>query len=425
MSNRLCIDPAAEVALTGAGMTSVGKVLRYRPASMAALSGSSETFPVDLPEGARVFVKRYRYRRLRARWAGMFRGTLFGASRARFEYEFLQEMRRRGVSAVEPLAYGEKRKRGFLRACFLITAAADETESIDSFLLAADGGAAERRALARRLGAQIRRMHDAGVVHGGLFGRNIMVGCEGTMGSDEIAARDGQAWRFCLLDPDRRGRFYSGPVPAAGVVSDLSDLAATATHLVGRTDFLRFAQGYWGCLKLSQMEKATMRQVADLSRPKAKQEGHRLAVGSTITWLARRIEQAQADGDPGGVQYDSVEDFFRGVANISGSVGRGHRTGTVHFLLSGCSGSSGSAYTMDVDRETIKIHFADAQPEPAATEADLSVHTSERAWLAILNAQEEVFELLRKDGFDISGDTRLLTTLQHVVGARSTLPVDS
>ncbi|MFQ5462186.1 MAG: lipopolysaccharide kinase InaA family protein [Phycisphaerae bacterium] len=414
MSSRLCVDPTAADVLQGAGITSVGHVLGYRPSSLAALSGSSETFPVDLPGGAgRVFVKRYRYRRLRAQWEGLFRGTLFGASRARFEYEFLDEMRRRGVPAVEPMAYGEKRKRGWLRACFLITAAADETESIDSLLLAADIDAAERRALARHLGAQIRRMHDAGVLHGGLFGRNIMVG------RDATADRDGRAWRFCLLDPDRRGRFYSGSVPPEGVVSDLSDLAATAVHLVGRTDFLRFARGYWDCRRLSEKEKATMRQVAQASRGKAKQEGHRLAVGSTISWLAGRIERTRADTDVVARPFDSVDDFFQSLSGGPLPAGLAQHRGTVRLQLSGNSGSTGSAYTMVVDRDTIQVHRADAQRRTAAAKPDLSVHTSQRTWLAILNAHEKTFEWLRTDGFDIRGDTRLLMTLQRIVDART------
>ena len=54
-----------------------------------------------------------------------------GKSRARFEYDVLAEMRRRGISAVRPIAFGERRSGGFLKACFLMTEGVTGAPSLD------------------------------------------------------------------------------------------------------------------------------------------------------------------------------------------------------------------------------------------------------------------------------------------------------
>ncbi|MCH9001936.1 MAG: hypothetical protein IIC02_05120 [Planctomycetes bacterium] len=131
----IVVDPADRSWLAKLGFASVDQVLKYKPETIAAMSGSSETFPVEVgpANGApqRIYIKRYRYRGVMARLKGMFRGTLLGKSRARFEYDVLAEMRRRGVPAVRPIAYGEKRSRGFLKACFLITEGVTGATSLD------------------------------------------------------------------------------------------------------------------------------------------------------------------------------------------------------------------------------------------------------------------------------------------------------
>ena len=64
--NLIVVDPADRSVLAKLGFTSVDQVLKYKPETMAAISGSSETFPVEVgpANGApqRIYIKRYRYR---------------------------------------------------------------------------------------------------------------------------------------------------------------------------------------------------------------------------------------------------------------------------------------------------------------------------------------------------------------------------
>ena len=68
-------------------------------------------------------------------------------------------MRRRGLPAVKPLASAAKRSLGFVKAGILITEAAPHAVQLDTWACAhvVPGD------LARALGREVRRMHDAGV----------------------------------------------------------------------------------------------------------------------------------------------------------------------------------------------------------------------------------------------------------------------
>ena len=93
--------------------------------------------PIDPAFGgpSHVFVKRYRYDRFEHRIKQAFRGTLFGKSRARREFDFLSEMRRRKVPTVRPIAFGDTYGPLFLHASFLITEGSEGFHSLDLFAL--------------------------------------------------------------------------------------------------------------------------------------------------------------------------------------------------------------------------------------------------------------------------------------------------
>ncbi|MCH8251536.1 MAG: SCP2 sterol-binding domain-containing protein [Planctomycetes bacterium] len=429
MSERLIINDDDRNWLGELGLSSVRSILRYRPATAAALSGSSDTFPIDLDLGdaapKQVFVKRYRYRSLAARLKGVFRGTFFGTSRARFEYEFLTEMRNRGVAAVRPIAFGEKRRAGLLTACVLITEGVADAESLDAYARrAADGrtetsdtGACSKRrrragfidALAR----SISQLHEAGVMHGGLFWRNILVSESGA-----------QEWRFHFLDPDRRGSLRAAPLPRRAVVSDLADLFATAEDFRAYTDVVQFARCYFNTPRLTGATKAKLREIIERSRTRVNSEAHRVAVSETISRIGRRMKKqsrlAGRQGQSTGAfaeTVDSAAEFFDALARIeppaelvngperriafdirpsTDSDGKGAGTGVQYALVFGGGGFS------------VCPGMSDG--------ADLLVTADEEAWLAIVNGRSNVFDMIRDRRVTVKGDSTQMPKLAELIG---------
>lgn len=403
----IVVDSADRAWLAKLGFTSVNKVLKYKPDTVAAMSGSSDTFPVEVgsgdgaPQG--IYVKRYRYRGLAARLKGLFRGTLFGKSRARFEFEFLAEMRRRGIPAVRPIAFGEKRSAGLLKACFLITEGQTDAPSLDSLAPGPMGSILHDRldrarlieALARVLG----NMHRAGVKHGGLFWRNILV----------TRAADG-AWRFHLIDPDRGGRCGTGTVAGAGVVSDLADFVSSGSRTARGTDLVRFLRAYFQIPRLTARAKKMAHDIVREARKRAAQEDHRLAMGESIDWLRRRIERARTPGRESSYEAESVPDFFAALAGARRRHTQSRRvTGKVHFTFPTDDQGLSDRYTVTLTPDGAEVTSGlDGSP-------DLAIQTDPQTWLAIVNGKPEAFELLGGQRIRIEGETSLLPAIAELI----------
>ncbi len=401
----IVIDPPDREWLGQIGLTSVSRVMKYRGRAVAAISGSSETFPVDIDAGPdaprRIFVKRYAYKGWATRLKGVFRGTLFGTSRARFEYEFLGEMRERHIPAVRPIAYGERRRAGFVTACFLITEGEVDAESLDAYV----GGRVEprdtsprrRRRFVEALARTVRRMHQAGVMHGGLYWRNILV----------ADTRD-DAWQFLFIDPDRRGRLYPAEVPRNGVVSDLADFASTSVAFSCRTDVVRFGRAYFGKSRLGDSEKRLLGDVITAAAKRVVREGHRVAVGHTIVWLTRRMQQAGRCQ-----QVDTVSAFFDHLSQ-AGKQARlavdPEREATIQFVFQEV-GKAGESVTYALVNRGGRLAIT---PGPT-TRADLTIRTDAETWLAIVNGRSDAFDLIRTGRLTLTGDTKLLPYLTRLI----------
>ncbi|MEK6798411.1 MAG: lipopolysaccharide kinase InaA family protein [Planctomycetota bacterium] len=429
--------------LERAGLGDVGAVMRLTASTVAAIGTSSETFAVDLshiPSAPKtVFIKRYRYRGWKAKLGQLFRGSWGGRSRARFEFEFLEEMRRRGVAAVRPVAYGESRGRGWLREAVLLTEGQEGCTSLDLWLLDRRTGARSdsgRDRLFAALAAATRIMHELGVFHGGLFGRNMLV------------RDDGESWRVILLDPDRRGRLHAGPVPADSAVSDLAYLAATAHRLVRRTDQLRFLRRYLDqCTKrsdaasrvvggaagtesstrgdapfdrptrpsrLDAQGKRFARDIAAAARPRLKQEAHRQAIAAAIRWLQRRTTQDRVRGAAAKPSSD-VTTFFERLRGDVSSASPAVKIpagvdGRVHLRV-GDDRAGGSA-----EQWTLVLHGGRVDVRDGHHgRADLVIASEATTWSALLTGGTVAFQALRAGRLRLRGDTTLLPTVLDVV----------
>lgn len=384
------------------GFASADDLDVFRSKQVAAVSHSSDTFEVHLDPtlaaGAprRVFVKRYRYRSWKALLRGCFRGTLFGKSRARIEFEVLGEMRRRGVRVVRPIAYAEKRRWRILRRCVLITEGESDSQTLSPYysrrLPAWD--LSTRRRFIRAAGRSVAQMHEAGVVHGGLFWRNVLV---------TETADDG--WAFTFLDPSRRFRLYSHAVPLPAKVADLSDFVASAAAFQSSTDLARFLRSYEGPKGRREDRRSAARAIVRQAKKKTGQEAHRLGVGIALSWLQQRIQRSAS----GHVTFDSVEGFFSALEGADLG-GRDHRNAVLRFELRG-PGAVDEVKIYSVKFGHDRVHVEEASVEAA----DLVIRTDECAWLALVNAQRTAFDAIRSGRFEMRGDTQLLALLAKLI----------
>ncbi len=387
-------EPADLERMRALGLGTIHGVLSHEGSDVSAISSSSDVFRVVDDDGGCVFVKRYLYPRWGPRVRQMFRGTMFGTSRARFEFVFLTEMRRRGLPAVRPIAFGEDRLLGFTRTTFLITEGAPDVVSLDTFALRDDGAAMRNSTgwagLADPLGRTIRRMHDAGVRHGGLFWRNILV-CED--------AHDATT-QFSFLDPDHRGRLRPGPLPASDVVADLSEFAASAIALRLDDGLSPFLRAYSGGAVDSDLQGRILPRAAQL----AGAERHRIAVSDMIVRLRERSQNDVAA--PGG-ELRTVDAFFEHLLRAKRS-NAAHLPSrhTIRLVLSGSP-----ERTVAVGRDGY------TSVDNPAEGVDLTISSDVAIWLAVVNADPDAFSLIRSGRFRITGDTSLLATFLRDIWA--------
>lgn len=265
------IAPGAQEQLQRVGLDSVDPALRCRDGLYAAMSSTSdamEVFPQQPNEGgSSVFLKRYRYPRRSHRIKSVFRGSIIGRSRARFEYDRLMAFRASGVPAIEPLAVGERRIGGLLTACLLITQTVPGQSLLSFAQSKPELSQADRRAMIETLAGIVRRMHDAGVVHGSLRWRDILVtkNAEGGFG-------------FVFLDPGYVGRFNWPGCRRLGFKRDLSEIAATAMILCSRADRMRFVKTYLGRMKLTRKDRSWLASITCRAERLVPNEQHRMEV---------------------------------------------------------------------------------------------------------------------------------------------------
>lgn len=345
-----------------------------------------------------VFVKRYRYERLEQRIKQAFRGTLFGRSRARREYEFLVEMRNRRIPTVRPIAFGEDYGYAFLQASFLITEGADGFRSMDVFALNAVGPKAlkrsQRRELARGLAVTIRKMHDAGVRHGGLFWRNILL----STGSDG-------GYDFLLIDPDTHGRMSASRVPDAAVVSDLSELVASGIALGRRAGLSAFMKSYFQVSRLTVDQRNLTLRIIERAHTLAPSERRRMAVTEVIEWLRQHAGNARR-GDRSARVFGSVDEFFEQMCSdptVSADASPSSRV--IRFSFSGADGAFDRTIVVDGERATMSL--------ARQAEHDLEIRTDPETWLALISGHADAYPRLRAGRFRMEGDPAALCVLME------------
>ena len=265
------IAPGSADRLRSLELDTVEAALSYRGGRFAAISSTSETIEVFDPQAGdplpSIYLKRYRYPKRSHRIKAAFRGSLFGKSRARFEFDRLQAMLHKGVPAIKPLAVGQRRVRGFVHASILITEGVPGQSLLSAAKTCKDITPRDRRAAIETLAGLIRLMHRAGVVHGSLVWRDIIIRQAGP-----------GMFTFAFLDPGHVRRFSVPGCRKLGYLRDVADLAATAQLLCTKAERLRFAKAYRGTNKFTARDRVWLQRIETRVRRLVEQERHRMEV---------------------------------------------------------------------------------------------------------------------------------------------------
>lgn len=276
------IEAPYREALRAAGLDRVEAVLQRIAGRVVAWSRTTDTLHVPGPAAAPgFFVKRYYYTPWRKRLRGLFRGTFLGEHRAQAEFRWLNAMRALGISAVRPVAWGERRVAHFVAACFLITEEVPEAVNLTTFASEVRAGRrelspAQRSAMVRRLAAQLAEMHAAGFAHGQLFWRNILV----RLGPD-----GGPEYFFLDAEPPRRG---PGRNPRIWH-DELVALAASAVPFTTLHERLRFLRYYDGSRRPRAQQRDRLARIAADAQRLARHEQQRIKMNDLFEAWNRQL----------------------------------------------------------------------------------------------------------------------------------------
>lgn len=288
-SEHIRIDPAYRDALTQCGLVTVDAILDRTGDRVVAWSRTTDTVYVASGEAQPGFyVKRYFYRSWRKRMRGMLRGTFFGLHRGQAEARALESMRRRGIPAVRPVAWGVRRIGHFVTASFLVTEEVPEARNLTSFACAVRNQLIElsprqRLTLCHRLADQVAALHTAGFVHGQLFWRNILV----RTGLSEEP-------EFFFLDARPLVRYSGMNLLTSWQRAELAQLAASARPFTSRADRLRFARRYFRTDHFGPQQQLELRETDNRARRYAKHELQRIKMNGRFDAWNHELEHEMA-----------------------------------------------------------------------------------------------------------------------------------
>jgi tRNA A-37 threonylcarbamoyl transferase component Bud32 len=265
-SEKIVTAPGWENFLHSSELAGVAAVYKTEAGERFTRSGSTEVRRILLKHGTEtraVFIKKYWANNFRQMWSGALRGTFFGRSKARREYENMSLLRRWGLDAPEPVAYGEERTARWLKRSFLMSAEISNPVPLQVFIrdVLPTLPEAERRRtrleLIEKLADYTRRMHEHRFVHHDYFWRNIIL--NGT-----------SLEHFSLIDA-HKGRCWSAN-EHANRARDLAALDSAAPEFFRRTERLRFFLRYAGVKTLRGEDKQIIRHALRFAEPQRERQ---------------------------------------------------------------------------------------------------------------------------------------------------------
>jgi len=270
-SQKLVASPEWKTVLQSNGLRDVDTVYELKGGESITHSASTEVRRIALQhEGSPrvVFIKKYWANSAKQIWSGALRGTFFGKSKARREYENMVLLRQWGLDAPAPVAYGEERRARWLTRSFLISEGIPDPMPLDAFIrdILPATPEAERRHLRRelieRLANYTRKLHERHFVHHDYFWRNIIL--------------SGQSLEHFALIDAHKGKVWPSWAEQHCRAKDLATLDCPAPHFFRRSERLRFLLRYRGVEDLRTDDKKFVRQILRLASPMRELQSRRV-----------------------------------------------------------------------------------------------------------------------------------------------------
>jgi len=249
-----CFDEAAEADTAQAIQTALDAV-RNGTARNVKQGRRKELFPIPGPSGApQLLLKRNHYhgaQRLLRRVRG---------SKSLHELRLARKVKQRGIDTPLPLAAGEDRSGFAVEACYLLVPFVEHSIDLRRLREAGSSPPGLSHALADRLGAFSRLIHDAGIFQDDFAPNNFLLQQEPTL-------------RLMMIDFERARLRRSNSRAARGAMLCKLDRELSGVSLASRARFLRSytrgdrtdARAWWAEIELAGA-KLALRDYRRLSR---------------------------------------------------------------------------------------------------------------------------------------------------------------
>jgi hypothetical protein len=256
------IAPEWQERLRQRGLASVEAVYQLREGTILKAGAATELRRVEFSHEGQtrvLYIKKYWYPTSRLRWSGFYRGTFFGMSKVRREYENLARLRVWGLDAPAPVAYGEERRNRWLYRSYLISEGVPWPLPLDLFIrdvlptMPAPERQRQQTELLQRLADYTRRMHEHRFVHHDYFWRNILL--------------SGKSLSHFFLIDSHKGRCWHSWAEFDGWAKDLATLDSPAPWFFRRSERLRFFLRYREHRRLTTGDKDLVRLILRLAKP--------------------------------------------------------------------------------------------------------------------------------------------------------------
>lgn len=274
---KITVAPGWGPLLRASGLDTVAGVYQCTQGEVIVRSGSAEVRRVQLGDGPAtrtVFIKKYWANRFAQLWNGALRGTFLGRSKAQREFRNLTRLRRWGLDAPAPVAFGEERRFRWLTRSFLISEGVADPCLLDVLIrdrFSQDRGPDQRpfrRELIDSLARYVRRLHEHHFVHHDLFWRNVILSGHGID-------------HFYLIDAHKGGYWLPGTGTRARA-KDLATLDAVAPTFFRRTERLRFLLSYLGVERLDNRGRRLAKRALRTAAPLRAKQLRRVQEGQLI-----------------------------------------------------------------------------------------------------------------------------------------------
>lgn len=219
--------------------------------------------PCPLPH---CYLKYYFYPTISDRLKIAFRGGLLGRCRARVEFDNLMRLNQQSL-APQVVAFGIRRRWGFLTQAILVVQEVADVEPLDDFAAhkLKQLNRQQRRCFIERLAAFTQAMNREGFINGQFFWRNILVSYQPPTG-----------FGFQVIDPSSSRRWARWFAP----YYDLACLDIAAPYFFSRTERLFFLGRYLGIIDegkvLIKKHKSLIKKILNLEKRLAPREQKRL-----------------------------------------------------------------------------------------------------------------------------------------------------